>query len=95
MVAFHISNRYLNLRPVLTELARDARVAGVIGSDVKLTETQRAMLKMQSIWVVLSRRATDLATLARQPGWQPLPPQADVRVWTDDFSDILSVFRWR
>jgi hypothetical protein len=94
-VAFHISNRYVDLRPVLTELARDARLAGVVGHDVKLTAEQRAMLKTTSVWVVLSRRATNLAALARQPGWEPLPPRADVRVWTDDFSDVLSVFTWR
>jgi hypothetical protein len=94
-VVFHISNRYLDLRPVVTELARDARVAGVIGTDVKLTEQQRVMSKVRSVWVALSPRATDLATLARQPGWQLLPPRADVRVWTDDYSDIFGVFRWR
>jgi hypothetical protein len=47
------------------------------------------------MWVVMSRRAVDLATLSRQPGWEPLPPRASVGVWTDDFSDILSAFTWR
>ena len=94
-VAFHISNRYVNLLPVVAELARDARVAGVVGRDLRLTDEQQAMLKTTSQWVVVSRRAADLATLARQPGWHQLPPRGDVGVWTDDFSDILSVFTWR
>ena len=30
-----------------------------------------------------------------QPGWRVLRPQADVGLWTDDFSNVFSVFRWR
>src|SRR6185369_3170763 len=91
-VTFHISNRYLRLEPVLSELARDARLAGAFGADTNLTTAQKAFNASTSDWVVLARRATDLAALTRLPGWRPLQPRADVRVWTDDFSDILSVF---
>jgi len=94
VVTFHISNRYLRLEPVLSELARDERLAGAFGADTGLTRAQREMYKSTSEWVALSRRATDLALLVRQPGWRPLRPQAAVRLWTDDFSDILSVFEW-
>ena len=37
----------------------------------------------------------DFAPLVRQPGWAPLPPQASVRVWTDDASDLVSVLTWK
>ena len=38
-LAFHISNRYLNLRPVLGNLARDAGLTCLVGSsDAPLTE---------------------------------------------------------
>ncbi|HKG91158.1 MAG TPA: fused MFS/spermidine synthase [Gemmatimonadaceae bacterium] len=94
-VAFHISNRHLDLEPVVTELARDARVAGVSGEEHELTTAQSAMFKTTSAWVVLSRDAADLADLASLPNWKPLPPSAGVRVWTDDFSDVVGVMRWR
>jgi SAM-dependent methyltransferase len=93
-VAFHISNRYLRLQPVLSELARDARVAGVVGGDLNLSPAETAMNKFTSEWVVLSRRAEDLTALYQKPGWKMLAPRGAVRVWTDDFSDILSVFAW-
>lgn len=93
-IAFHISNRYLHLQPVLSELARDARVAGVVGGDLNITPAETAMNKFTSEWVVLARRATDVATLYVLPGWKTLAPKSDVRLWTDDFSDILSVFAW-
>src|SRR4029453_7943659 len=40
-IAFHISNRYLNLEPVLVEIARDARMAGIGGADPGVTPGQR------------------------------------------------------
>ena len=94
-IAFHISNRYLSLEPVLVELARDARLAGIVGADTAITPTQTAAFKMNSKWVVLSRKATDHQLLAIQPGWRVLAPKSDVDLWTDDFSNVFSVFRWR
>lgn len=94
-IAFHVSNRYLNLEPVVVELARDARVAGIVGADVAIATSQQMSFKMTSKWIVLSRRAQDHALLALQPGWRVLAPKAEVGVWTDDFSNVFSVFRWR
>ena len=94
-IAFHISNRYLSLEPVLVELARDAKLAGIVGADTAITTEQTNSFKMNSKWVVLSRRAQDHGQLALQAGWRVLDPKSDVGVWTDDFSNVFSVFRWR
>jgi hypothetical protein len=94
IVLLHISNRYLELQPVVVELARDARLAGAIG-DYDVTPEERLELKHGSRWVALARSPLTLASLTRQPHWRALPPQADVEVWTDDFSDVLGVLRWR
>ncbi len=93
-VAFHISNRYVDLRPVLTGLADDARIPGAVG-DRDVTAEERLKLYYGSRWVVLANKPATLATLLRQPDWTPLPPEPATRVWTDDYSDILSVLRWR
>jgi hypothetical protein len=94
-IAFHISNRYLDLEPVVVGLARDARVAGIVGADTAITPEQTMSFKMNSKWIVLSRSAKDHALLALQPGWRVLAPTSDIGLWTDDFSNVLSVFRWR
>ncbi|MEW5915545.1 MAG: fused MFS/spermidine synthase [Gemmatimonadota bacterium] len=94
IVLLHISNRYLELQPVVVELARDARLAGAIG-EYDVTPEERLELKHGSRWVALARSPLTLASLTRQPHWRALPPQADVEVWTDDFSDVLGVLRWR
>ena len=94
LLAFHVSNRYLDLVPVLTELARDARIAGAVGQDVSGLGTAASMYS-SSTWVVLGRRASDVAPMTKVRGWRPLPPRAPVRLWTDDYTDVLGVVRWR
>ena len=94
VVAFHISNRYLDLRHVLVELARDARLAGAL-LDRDVNESQRRKLYYGSRWVTVARNAYTLAPLVKQAGWQVLAPSASVRVWTDDYSDVLGVMRWK
>jgi spermidine synthase len=93
-IAFHISNRYLDLRPVLIALANDARIPGAVGDQVASDE-DRVRLYYSSRWVVLARRPSTLAGLVRREGWSPLASEPATRVWTDDFSDILSVMKWR
>ena len=90
IIAFHISNRFLDLRPVLVELARDARLAGAT-IDRDVTEEQKAQLHYGSRWVALARHAVTLAPLVREAAWDVLAPSATVRLWTDDYSDVLSV----
>jgi hypothetical protein len=91
-VAFHISNRYLDLEPVLVELARDARLAGATG-DFNASQEDKTAMYYASRWVVLAREAATLAPLVKDRGWRVLPPSADVRVWTDDFSDIVDIIK--
>jgi spermidine synthase len=91
-VAFHISNRYLDLEPVLVELARDAKLAGAVGNFDASQEDKNAM-HYASRWVVLSREAATLAPLVKDRGWTVLAPSAEVRVWTDDFSDIVGILK--
>jgi SAM-dependent methyltransferase len=89
---FHISNRYLNLEPVLSELARDARLAGATRDFIPSDQEKRQMI-YASRWVALSRRASVLAPLVTARGWRVLAPDAEVRLWTDDYSDIVGVLR--
>ncbi|GIW82201.1 MAG: hypothetical protein KatS3mg105_4008 [Gemmatales bacterium] len=94
IVAFHISNRYLNLRPVVANLAAavDPPVVGLVANDEENWFTGKA----GSTWVIVARRQEDFGRLVRDSRWEPLEPHRDERVgvWTDDFSNLLSVFDW-
>jgi hypothetical protein len=92
LLVFHISNRSLDLHPVVADLAR-ARGLACIGFDD--TARNQPGGKEPSQWVVMSRRPEDAATLAADPRWQKLEGRPDRPVWTDDFSNIVSIFKWR
>ncbi len=96
ILVFNIRNRYLDLAPVLARLVEKeklaARVRQVEREDI--TEEEARQGKTPSRWVVMAESENDLADLANDPRWQPLQTRSDVGLWTDDFSNLLSVFRW-
>jgi len=94
VLAFHISNQHLDLEPVLADLARDASLAALIRGD-DVTPAERARGKLASRWAVMARRPDDLGSLVTDARWAPPRAPAGGRVWTDDFSSVLGVLRWR
>ncbi|HSW40041.1 MAG TPA: fused MFS/spermidine synthase, partial [Acidobacteriota bacterium] len=91
MMAFHISNRNLDLRPVLAGAAKRLNLKGVFRED---REQDEQIGKFPSTWAVLARTADDLGPLADNPGWIDVESIADPVFWSDDFSNILSVLKW-
>jgi spermidine synthase len=94
VVLYHISNRYLRLEPVLVEVARSVGAFGAVGERNPTTE-ERAKLYYGARWVAVSRDSTRFDPLIFRRGWLPLADSAGVRVWTDDYSDVLGVVKWR
>jgi hypothetical protein len=95
LIALHISNRYLNLEPALAELARDAGLEGLAQNETTILPGDARQGKFSSHWVVLARRPRDLARLTIRPVWRPLVGARDARVWTDSYSGVFSLLRWR
>jgi hypothetical protein len=90
MLVFNISNRHLNLQPVLAQAAAAFGLAGVERLD-QVSAVEAGDGKRTSHWIVLSRRPGSLQELGA--GWSDLPARGDVRLWTDDYSSILGVLR--
>jgi len=151
LIVFHISNRYLDLAPVLYNLAQQRNLSAVSQSDYREEEdypsSSELMAKTSSTWVVLSPSKERLDKLlelndweeerqeirkellplslwpdndaglvgmaiflrnfleeemCKRPAlWKPLEPEPSwpdlqkVGVWTDDYSNLFSVFTWR
>ena len=92
-LAFHISNRYMDLAPMLTPLANDGKLVGAIG-ERSLAGDARAKLRDGSRWIVLARDASVLSKLVRVDGWRPLGATSQARLWTDDYTDVLAATKW-
>ena len=95
IVAFHISNLYLDLKPVIASLAADANLATLYQDDLGVSAQEGVAGKNPSQWVVVARQPADLDRLAGDSRWQPLPAHPETAVWTDSFSSILGLVRWR
>lgn len=94
ILIFHISSRYLDLRPILGDLAAEAKLFALSQEDMVISPSQIKEGKLSSRWVVMSRDSQALGSLLRDPRWQRLTGRPGARVWTDDYSDILAAFRW-
>lgn len=90
VLAFHISNRHMNLRPVLGGIAHELGLAAIVRADDAIST---ATGTNASEWVVLGRRDSDLGALMGDPAWERLGPTAGFKTWTDDYSSILTVLR--
>ena len=55
ILVFHISNRYLDLKPVLGNLARDAGLISLSGTDLKLSDEDLKKKRFASSWVAMAR----------------------------------------
>lgn len=93
ILAFHISNRYVDLEPVLAQHAQSLGLFCTIAEDMDEAAAARHPGKMQSIWVFLARERIRLpeTEFSLRAG----EIDADMRPWTDDFADLLQVLRWR
>jgi hypothetical protein len=95
MLAFHISNTYLRLGPTLGALARDAGLLCLFQNDSSVSKEQTDAGKKPSQWVVLARSRADLGTLADDASWAPIVTPPGTQVWTDDYSNLLRVIKWK
>jgi hypothetical protein len=94
ILLIHISNRYINLEPVLAAIARKRGLAAMVRDDDATEDVGNYFTS--STWLAISRDAVRIDELrkvdAARP-WRPLGPPAK-RAWTDDHASILSQVRW-
>ncbi len=88
LLLVHISNRFIDLEPVLAALAKEGKLSAMLRPD-RVTEPGLT----SSNWVALSRDPAQLAALTRDGKWRALgKPAADV--WRDDYASILPHLLW-
>jgi len=95
LLVFHISNRVMNLEPVVANLANDANLHALAKMESldQFSEQELAFGIAPAHVVVLARNVDDLFELGQLPGWRKAQTIPDDRVWTDDYADVLSLLR--
>ena len=89
ILAVHISNRYLDLEPVVAEaakaLGKEAREVQDEGDENQGTYS--------STWILLANSAQALSGKSLAEAATPLEPSRTVRRWTDDYTELLSILK--
>lgn len=91
LIALHISNRHMDLEPVVARLAKSLGMVARIWLDSEISPVQAAEGKFTSEWVLLARTEADLGKLVEDPRWRALRGAERAPLWTDDYASIASV----
>lgn len=87
IVAFHVSNHFLALAPVVAQLAHDAgmRAVHVVNAE------DRPRQVFGSDWVLVTASAGFLADPAIVRARSTIDLPAGLRIWTDDYSSLFPI----
>ena len=94
ILALHISNRYLDLEPMIGRLAAERGLSALTNRDLDISSADLVKGRSPTQWVALAVSDTPLSMLEAMRGWRPLERRDGVRAWTDDYSNLLRSIRW-
>jgi SAM-dependent methyltransferase len=88
VIAYHVTNRYLDLVPVVEALAKaqELRV-------IRIADDGSQMGASGSDWLLLSEDAGLLAAPELAGYATPFVPHGDMGLWTDDFNNLVQVLK--
>lgn len=87
VLAFHVSNDFLDLAPVVRQLADGA---GYQSALVRNNEDDDELV-LPADWVLMTNNRTVLENPAVEVNSEPIASRAGLRPWTDNYSSLLQV----
>ena len=93
LLLFHVTNLHLDLTSVVAGLADEHGLIAMERYDRAITDRERIDRKYESQWIVLARTASALGAVRDGTRWKRLAADPRAPVWTDDYSDPISVLR--
>jgi SAM-dependent methyltransferase len=91
VIAFHITNRYLDLASVVRGLAESAVMRAWLFTD----GPKGLGLITPSEWVLVTANTPLMERIATNGAGAEAPARNDLRLWTDDYSNLFQVVRLR
>jgi spermidine synthase len=94
LLALHITNDYVNLEPIIAELAWDQKLVALIQNyrELSLEDCRRG--QTPSIWAVVARQRKHLGSLPESKRWKYLERPPTSILWRDDYTNLLPILRW-
>jgi len=90
VIAFHVSNQYINLEPVVAAIAADAQMKAV--SVHSRSDEQNGFYYADWILVTANEALLSQPEIVNKGFLTPL--QANVRLWTDNYSSVFPLLKW-
>jgi SAM-dependent methyltransferase len=88
VIAFHVSNRFLDLKPVLLEIATRHHL------EYAYVHESGESGGTTSDWVLITRNKPFILQPDIVESTEPVAPQPGLRLWTDDFNNLFDVFKY-
>jgi hypothetical protein len=90
LLLVHISNRFLDLKPVIAAAAADGGWTARL-RIYRPDATAEAQNETESDWIAMSPSSQTMERLVRGSGqtWTPVPQRAGFAPWTDDHASVL------
>jgi len=92
LLLVHISNRFLDLEPVV---AAAAGAGGWYAERFAYTPSSMDPDASPSVWIALSRNRAVFTRMYEDPKYRPLHARPGFAPWTDDYSSILPLLKGR
>jgi SAM-dependent methyltransferase len=91
LILFHVSNRYMNVEGLVSAVTLDSGLQGLVRYD----DDEEPMGKASSDYVVAARHSEDFGQLNENENWTKVEKTEGVQPWTDDYSNMMAIVRWR
>jgi SAM-dependent methyltransferase len=91
LLLFHVSNRYMDVEGLISAVVTDASLEALVRHDDDLQNE----LKARAHFVVAGRNPAALGSLEQNENWSRVQKPQSIAPWTDDYSNMLAILRWR
>jgi hypothetical protein len=91
LLLFHVSNRYMDVEGLISAVVSDASLEALARHD----DEQQTELKARSHFIIAGKNPEALGSLEQDANWFKVKKPQSIAPWTDDYSNMLAILRWR
>jgi len=94
ILAIHITNKHMDLKPLVVSIAKNHGWTPFIREDHLPGDHTDNDGRLSSVWVVLVQDEFAISAFSNQQGWRILDEPGLPTTWTDEYSNVLEILSW-